>query len=161
MQCPYCRADNDRVIDSRSAGDGVSIRRRRECLGCGQRFTTYERPDVAPRMVVKKDGSRECFSREKILRGMITACEKRHITLDQLNKVVDSIEQELFDGHEREVDTASIGERVSQALRDLDQVAYVRFTSVYREFADINEFLEALTPLLKKDRPHGRDPGSS
>ncbi len=157
MQCPFCRASRGRVLDSRTVGAEMAIRRRRACLACGQRFTTYERPEIAPRMVVKKNGSRECYSREKVLRGMMTACEKRQITLEQLNRVVDRIEIELFDGQEKEIHTSKIGERVSQALKDLDQVAYVRFTSVYREFADIHEFVDALKPLLNKDAREGRE----
>jgi transcriptional repressor NrdR len=125
------------------------VRRRRVCLNkrCGRRFTTYERPDVAARMVVKKDGSREIYSREKVLRGMMTACEKRQISVEELNRVADGIEVELFDGSETEVRTSEIGEKVSEALRVLDQVAYVRFTSVYREFADIQAFEKMLQSL--------------
>ncbi len=153
MKCPFCKAES-RVVDSRTVGGAsgagdIAVRRRRVCTNkrCGKRFTTYERPEVAPRMVVKKDGSRECYSREKVLRGMMTACEKRHISTEQLNRVVDRIESEIFDGSELEVRTNEIGERVSGALRELDQVAYVRFTSVYRDFADIREFEQMLRTL--------------
>ena len=155
MQCPYCRAQDGRVVDSRSVSDGTAIRRRRACLACGKRFTTYERPETSPRMVVKKDDSREAYSREKILRGMIKACEKRRISSEQLNSVVDLMESTLFDGSETEVAASVIGEYVSQALKELDQVAYVRFTSVYRDFRDVREFLEALSPLINKDGANG------
>ena len=152
MQCPFCRAENDRVVDSRTVDNGTAVRRRRLCLACDQRFTTYERPEVAPRIVVKKDGSRESFSREKVLRGMIRACEKRHINQEQLSRVGDQIEGDVLDRNEREVNSSTIGEWVSAALRELDQVAYVRFTSVYREFGDIRDFIKALTPVLNTGR---------
>lgn len=127
----------------------VAVRRRRICtnLKCGKRFTTYERPEVTPRMVVKKDGVRERYSREKVLRGMMTACEKRHISTAELSQVVDWVEIDVFGGNELEVETVAIGERVSAALRELDQVAYVRFTSVYRDFADLQEFEHMLKNL--------------
>lgn len=158
MKCPFCKG-NSRVVDSRSVGNAMAVRRRRLCLSrkCGKRFTTYERPEVAPRMVVKKDGARECYSRDKVLRGMITACEKRRISLDQLNRIVDEVEVELFNGSELEIPASNIGERVSAALKELDQVAYVRFTSVYREFADIREFEQALQTLRGKDLRGGND----
>ena len=155
MQCPYCRAQNGRVVDSRSVNDGEAIRRRRVCLDCRKRFTTFERPELAPRMVVKKDNSREAYSREKILRGMIKACEKRQISHEQINGVIDGLETTLFDGTDVEVPASSIGEHVSHALRELDQVAYVRFTSVYRDFRDVREFLDALSPLISKDGNNG------
>ena len=167
MICPFCKSDS-RVVDSRmvrSKGnvESVAVRRRRVCMDpdCGKRFTTYERPEVAPRMVVKKDGSRECYSRDKVLRGMMRACEKRRISLEQLNDALDDIEGAVFNDSVFEAPTAEIGEGVSLALRELDQVAFVRFTSVYREFADIGEFEHALRTLRRKESPSGIDPRSS
>lgn len=160
MRCPYCREDNDQVVDSRTASDGTSIRRRRRCKECGRRFTTYERHEIKSRMVVKKNDTCAAYSRDKVLRGMITACEKRQVGLPELNEAIDAIESELFDGQERAVPTSRIGQKVSDALRELDHVAYVRFTSVYREFADIREFLETLTPLLKDNAPGDGEPAA-
>ena len=149
MQCPFCRADEDRVVDSRSIGDGNAIRRRRKCLACSKRFTTYERTEVQPRVVIKKDSSRESFSREKILTGMIKACEKRNISLHDLENQAARIEAEIFEQHDSEVSTRVIGEKVGDALKEIDHVAYVRFASVYREFKDVNAFLEELIPLVR------------
>jgi transcriptional repressor NrdR len=148
MQCLVCKQDKDRVVDSRSCGSGGAIRRRRECLSCGRRFTTYERPEVTLRMVVKKDGRRESFSREKVLRGMRIACQKRQISAEQLTRIVDRLEMELFGDCDREVSARAIGERVIEELKGLDKVAYVRFASVYREFTDVVEFANALLPFL-------------
>jgi len=149
MQCPFCKVDDDRVIDSRSIGEGNAIRRRRSCAACGKRFTTYERIEVAPRVVVKKDSSRETFTRDKILSGMIQACQKRNISLEELEGVASKIEAEIFEEHDSEVPTTVIGERVSNALKKLDHVAFVRFASVYREFKDVKEFLAELMPLMR------------
>lgn len=149
MQCPFCRTDEDRVVDSRTIGDGNAIRRRRKCLACGKRFTTYERTEEPPRVVVKKDSSRESFSRVKILDGMIKACQKRNISLHDLESLAARIEAEIFEEHDSEVSTKVIGEKVSEALKKIDHVAYVRFASVYREFKDLNAFLEELIPLVR------------
>lgn len=149
MQCPFCRTDEDRVLDSRTIGEGNAIRRRRKCLACGKRFTTYERTEAAPRVVIKKDSSRELFSREKILTGMIKACHKRNTSLDELEGVAAKIEAEIYEEFESEVSTKVIGEKVSEALKDIDHVAFVRFASVYRDFKDVTEFLNELIPLVK------------
>ena len=149
MQCPFCKVDEDRVIDSRSIGEGSVIRRRRKCLACGRRFTTYERTEAAPRIVVKKDSRRESFSRSKILSGMLKACHKRNISLEELEGVASKIEAAIFEEYDSEVSTKVIGEKVSEALKDVDHVAYVRFASVYREFKDLKEFLRELLPLVR------------
>jgi len=151
MQCPFCKVDEDRVIDSRSIGEGNAIRRRRKCLTCGKRFTTYERTEAQPRVVVKKDSSREAFSREKILAGMIQACHKRNISLHDLENVAAKIEAEIFEQFDSEVSTKVIGEKVSDALKEIDHVAFVRFASVYREFKDVKEFLNELIPLVRSN----------
>jgi transcriptional repressor NrdR len=148
MQCARCKADNDRVVDSRSCGGGGVIRRRRECLSCGFRFTTYERPETPQRMVIKKDGRREAFNREKILGGLRIACQKRPISNEQLLGIVDRIETHLLADADGEVETRQIGEKVIEELKALDKVAYVRFASVYREFTDVGEFVDALLPFL-------------
>jgi transcriptional repressor NrdR len=149
MQCQSCKADNDRVVDSRACSNGEAIRRRRECLSCGKRFTTYERPEVPSRNVIKKDGRREAFSREKLLRGMRIACQKRPISDEQLAGIVGRIETDLFGDCDGEKATREIGERVTEELKVLDKVAYVRFASVYRQFTDVGEFVEALLPFLR------------
>lgn len=148
MKCPYCGEQESRVVDSRHAEESASIRRRRECLTCGKRFTTYETVERMPLVVVKKDGSRQSFDRGKVLGGMIRACEKRPVPLARLEKVAAEIEQELQNSMEREISTEVIGERVMENLRTIDQVAYVRFASVYRQFKDIDSFMEELTKLL-------------
>ena len=148
MKCPYCGFNESKVIDSRPADENNSIRRRRECLSCARRFTTYETVESLPVVVVKKDGSRQSFDREKVLGGMIRACEKRPVPLARLEKVAAEIEQELQNSMEREISTEVIGERVMENLRAIDQVAYVRFASVYRQFKDIDSFMEELTKLL-------------
>lgn len=150
VRCPYCKQDNDRVIDSRSSADGYSIRRRRECLDCARRFTTYERMEETPLRVVKKDGSRVPFDRARILQGMLKACEKRPVALEQLEEITARIERQLAEMFDREVSSKYIGQLVMDELRRLDQVAYVRFASVYREFKDIAQFLEELKPMLEK-----------
>lgn len=148
MKCPYCGYLESKVVDSRPADEGASIRRRRECLSCHKRFTTYETMESLPLMVIKKDGSRQSFDRGKVLGGMIRACEKRPVPLARLEKVAAEIEQELQNSMEREISTEVIGERVMENLRTIDQVAYVRFASVYRQFKDIDSFMEELTKLL-------------
>jgi transcriptional repressor NrdR len=148
MKCLFCKIDDDKVINSRASTDGLSVKRRRECLNCGRRSTTYERVEESPVRVIKKDGSRINFDRNKILSGLLKACEKRPVSTDLLETVVSEIESVIYDKFEREVETTSIGELVMQHLRILDKVAYVRFASVYREFKDINEFINELTPLM-------------
>lgn len=147
MRCPYCDQNDDRVVDSRESKDGGTIRRRRECLACGRRFTSYEQIEDIPYMVVKNDDSREEFDRRKLLSGLRKACEKRPVSAKQLDAVVDDIESELHDREEREMSTREIGERVMKALRELDQVAYVRFASVYRRFDDVDSFVQELQEL--------------
>lgn len=149
MICPFCGANRDRVIDSREAADGGVIRRRRECEKCRQRFTTYERVEEAPVLVVKRDGSRESFDRQKVLSGVVKACQKRPIPLEKIEALVDEVEREIVRGAEREVSSVKVGERVMRHLHALDGVAYVRFASVYRSFKDINEFMTELKDLLE------------
>lgn len=148
MRCPFCRVDNDRVIDSRAGDDGASIRRRRECLDCKKRFTTYERVERQMLSVVKKGGDREPFEREKIKRGLAKACWKRPISEEQIEMAVSALESELYGTYETDVPSRVLGERVMELLRGLDQVAFVRFASVYREFKDIRDFVEELEPIL-------------
>jgi len=150
MKCPYCKNDNDKVVDSRSAEEASVIRRRRECLECGRRYTTYERVEEIPLRVVKKDGTRVPFDRSKILLGLHKACEKRPVSAETLEAVVQEIENEIYERSEKEVPSKVIGELVMKKLRQLDQVAYVRFASVYREFKDPTQFLEELRPMLEK-----------
>ena len=150
MRCPYCGYSESKVIDSRPADEGASIRRRRECLSCGKRFTTYETVESLPMVVVKKDGSRQSFERRKVLGGMIRACEKRPVSLGALETIADEIEQDLQNSMEREVSTEDIGEKVMDRLRSVDQVAYVRFASVYRQFKDIDTFMAELNKLLSE-----------
>ena len=148
MKCPYCGYAESKVIDSRPADEGATIRRRRECLACQKRFTTYEFMERLPLIVIKRDGSRQTFDRMKLLNGMIRACEKRPVPMSALEEVADQIEQELQNSLEREISTTEIGEKVMSHLKDVDEVAYVRFASVYRQFKDINTFMEELTKLL-------------
>ena len=148
MKCPYCGHPESKVIDSRPADENASIRRRRECLSCARRFTTYETVESLPIVVIKKDGSRQSFDRQKVLRGMIRACEKRPVALAELERIADEIEQELQKSMEREIRTEVIGEKVMERLRKVDQVAYVRFASVYRQFKDIDTFMAELNKLL-------------
>ena len=152
MRCPYCSYSESKVIDSRPAEEGTTIRRRRECLSCGKRFTTYEIIERLPLLVIKRDGSRQSFDRMKVIGGMVKACEKRPVPVDQIERVADEIEQELQSSLEREVSSAQIGEMIMDRLKDLDQVAYVRFASVYRQFKDINTFMDELNKLLKESR---------
>jgi transcriptional repressor NrdR len=148
MVCPFCGNDNDRVIDSRPTDEGTSIRRRRECTKCLKRYTTYEKVESIPFMVIKKDKNRQPFSREKLLNGIMKACEKRPISVNEIEKMVDEIEAELMNTLQREVTSRDIGEMVMAKLKQMDDVAYVRFASVYRQFKDINTFMEELHKLL-------------
>ncbi len=150
MTCPFCGHKQDRVIDSRESKEGDVIRRRRECLKCARRFTTYERSDEIPYMVVKRDGRREKFDRQKILEGLLKACEKRPIPMPKLAEVVDEVESKLADSAEREISTTEVGELLMRRLRTLDKIAYVRFASVYRDFQDVEAFLVELKDLLQR-----------
>ena len=149
MKCPYCGYLESKVVDSRPADEGASIRRRRECLACHKRFTTYEMMESLPLMVIKKDGSRQSFDRNKILGGLVRACEKRPVSFDTLENIALEIEQNLQSRIEREVSSLAIGEQVMERLKHVDQVAYVRFASVYRQFKDLNTFVEELNKLLE------------
>ncbi|MBL7092008.1 MAG: transcriptional repressor NrdR [Candidatus Omnitrophica bacterium] len=151
MKCPYCGNVEDKVVDSRLAAEGNSIRRRRECLKCERRFTTYERIEEAPLMVVKKDGRREPFERKKILAGLVKACEKRPISMESLEGLVDKIEFTLQKDYEKEVKSKEIGELAMKMLQGLDEIAYVRFASVYRQFKDVGQFMKELRGLLDKE----------
>lgn len=148
MVCPFCGHREDKVIDSRESKEGDSIRRRRECLACERRFTTYERCDEVPYMVIKKDGRREKFDRQKVLNGLLRACEKRPISMGKLAQLVDEVENSLLEASDRELATTLIGERLMDSLRGLDKIAYVRFASVYRDFQDVEEFLSELKNLM-------------
>lgn len=150
MKCPYCSHPESKVVDSRPAEEGNSIRRRRECLGCHKRFTTYEVLESLPLVVVKKDGSRQSFDRNKLLGGLIRACEKRPVPYSVLEEMIDEIEQVLQNKMEREVASSEIGELVMERLKKVDEVAYVRFASVYRQFKDINTFMNELSKLLEE-----------
>ncbi|MBI1883684.1 MAG: transcriptional repressor NrdR [Chlamydiae bacterium] len=149
MKCPFCSHLEDKVVDSRESGEGDSTRRRRECLKCGRRFTTYEKIEEIPLKVVKKDNTREDYDRRKILNGILKACEKRPVSVEQIEGMVDEIEREIEKGYEQEVHSKEIGELVMAKLHNLDEVAYVRFASVYRQFKDVNEFMEVIKKLLK------------
>lgn len=150
MKCPYCGAIDSRVIDSRPTDDGERIRRRRECIECRKRFTTYEVLETVPLMVVKRDKSREAFDRQKLLNGMLRACEKRPVSYQQLENAVNIIEQKLMSGYDREVTSMQVGELTMDELKKIDEVAYVRFASVYRQFQDINTFMDELKEMLNK-----------
>lgn len=150
MRCPFCDAMDSRVLDSRPAEAGSAVRRRRECGECGRRFTTYERVDELPLVVVKKDGRRETFDRQKLLAGLITACQKRPVSTTALEDMAGEIERELRSTMEREVHSSDIGEQVMRRLHDLDEVAYVRFASVYREFRDVDEFMREIEQLVTR-----------
>ena len=152
MRCPFCSESRDRVVDSRESRDGATIRRRRECVSCGRRFTSYEQIEDIPYLVVKHDGSREEFSRKKLLGGLLKACEKRPVPLKRLEAIVDQAEGMLHDREDREISTREIGAFVMEELRALDPVAYVRFASVYRRFEDVGAFMDVLTPLLPTDK---------
>jgi transcriptional repressor NrdR len=152
MKCPYCGFAQDRVVDSRESKEADSIRRRRECERCSKRFTTYERIDEIPYMVVKKDGRREKFDRQKVLSGLLHACEKRKVSASQLQQIVDEIEGFVVDSPERERSTSEVGELIMERLKAIDTVAYIRFASVYRDFKDVREFKEELEELLKGNK---------
>jgi transcriptional repressor NrdR len=156
MRCPFCGDGESRVIDSRAAEEGSSIRRRRECLQCLRRFTTYEVVEESPLMVIKKDGRRELFDRSKLMNGLLRACEKRPIPLGVVETVVDKVEKEIRNLMEREVSSRLIGETAMRYLKDIDQVAYVRFASVYRQFADIQNFMQELETLMKAQAAKGQ-----
>ncbi|WP_462268911.1 transcriptional regulator NrdR [Desulfobacter sp.] len=155
MKCPYCGNSNTRVVDSRPGKIEFEVRRRRECQACGWRFTTYERVEQVPVMIVKKDNRREAFDREKVMRGIQKACEKRAISVNQIEQIVDEIEQDLRESRDREVLSKVVGEKIINALKNLDDVAYVRFASVYREFKDVTDFIQELESLIHKE--HGSD----
>ncbi len=149
MKCPYCGWQEDKVIDSRSSQEGDAIRRRRECSKCQRRFTTYEHIEQVPLMVIKKDGRRELFDKKRILTGVMKACEKRPISMDKIEIMIDEIERYLQKNYEKEVKSREIGELLMEKLRDFDEVAYVRFASVYREFKDLSQFMKEVKQLLK------------
>ena len=151
MRCPYCENEDSKVIDSRHTEDGRAIRRRRECEKCGKRFTTYEKVEEVFFMVVKRDGSRESFDRNKVLNGIVRACEKRPVTMEQMESVVSEVERGLNNMMEKEISSSFIGEVVMEKLKDLDEVAYVRFASVYRQFKDVNTFIAEIEKLLGSD----------
>ena len=150
MKCPFCGGFDSKVVDSRPTEDGERIRRRRECIGCGKRFTTFEVVETTPIMVKKKDGSIQAFNRDKLLNGMIKSCEKRKVSREALERAVDSIEYKIVNSLKNEISSIELGEMVMEELKKLDEVAYVRFASVYRQFSDINTFMEELTQLLNK-----------
>lgn len=150
MRCPFCGHAEDKVIDSRPAEEGAAIRRRRECLNCSSRFTTYEKIENLPLLVIKKDGSRQAFSREKLMAGIIKSCEKRPVSTSQIEELVNSIENYCQNCLKREISSKEIGEKVMAGLKDIDEVAYVRFASVYRQFKDVSSFLHELNEILKK-----------
>ena len=150
MKCPFCSHPESKVVDSRPSDEGASIRRRRECLDCHKRFTTYEMMESLPMVVIKKDGSRQTFDRSKLLNSMLRACEKRTVSFDTLQRIADEIEQALQNEMDREISSARIGELVMEKLKDVDEVSYVRFASVYRQFKDINTFMSELSKLLQE-----------
>ena len=152
MKCPKCGFIESKVIDSRPADDYLSIRRRRECLDCQNRFTTYEKMEALPFVVVKKDGTREQYDRNKIIKGIMKACEKRPVSMEQIDKLAMDIETELFATSQNEISSSAIGEEIMKQLKNTDEVAYVRFASVYRHFKDINTFMEELKSLLKEQK---------
>jgi transcriptional repressor NrdR len=163
MKCPFCSHINDKVVDSRESKEGESIRRRRECLHCEKRFTTYERIDEIPYMVIKKDGRREKFERQKVLAGVLRACEKRPISMGKMEQLVNEVETYVIDSPDRERTTSEVGSMIMQGLKALDKVAYIRFASVYRDFKDVNEFREELESLLhvKEVKPKGKKVGKA
>ncbi|NLY86865.1 MAG: transcriptional repressor NrdR [Tissierellia bacterium] len=156
MKCPFCSFHESKVVDSRPTEEGQAIRRRRECISCGRRFTTYEKIEQIPLMVVKKDGNRQTFDRNKILNGIIKACEKRPVPMEKIESLVDEIEKSLYNSMEKEVTSKVIGEMVMNKLKDIDHVAYVRFASVYRQFKDLNSFMEELKNLLDENSDNRR-----
>lgn len=152
MRCPFCNYEETKVVDSRPADQGNMIRRRRECFECAKRFTTYEKIESLPLMVIKKDRSLEPFDREKLINGLLKACEKRPVSIDQIEALVDNIESQISNTLKREVESQEIGEMLMDALKDLDEIAYVRFASVYRQFKDVNTFINELKKLLKENK---------
>ena len=153
MKCPFCNHMEDKVVDSRESKEGDAIRRRRECLGCERRFTTYERIDEVPYMVIKKDGRREKFDRQKVLGGLLKACEKRPVSMGRLSELVNRVESKVSDSPDREISTTEIGEYLMEHLRNLDKIAYVRFASVYRDFQDEEAFFNELKTLMRHKLP--------
>ena len=153
MKCPFCADTENKVIDSRLSKEGYVIRRRRECLACNRRFTTYERIEEIPLMIIKKDGRREEFNRDKIRSGITKACEKRNVSMNSIEDFLDELEQELRETGKKEISSSIVGERVIKRLHDLDEIAYVRFASVYREFKDVNDFVQELKLMLENNRP--------
>lgn len=150
MRCPYCGCEDSRVVDSRPTDDGERIRRRRECFNCMKRFTTYEIVESTPMMVIKRDNSREPFNREKLTNGILRACEKRPVSVDDIETVIDKVEVKVYGNADREISSAMVGEYAMECLKDLDEVAYVRFASVYKQFKDIHSFMEELQKLLNE-----------
>ena len=150
MKCPFCNHNEDKVVDSRETSEGLAIRRRRECLNCGKRYTTYESVEKMPLMVVKKDGRREAFNRQKILNGLLLSCQKRPVSMEKLEDLVSEVEAEIQKKFEQEVEARQVGEIVIEKLAALDDVAYVRFASVYRQFKDVNQFMRELRDILGK-----------
>ena len=157
MKCPYCGDEESKVIDSRPTEDGERIRRRRECLRCRKRFTTYEVVETLPLMVIKKDNSREAFDRQKLLNGMLRSCEKRPVSYQTLEKAVSNIEQTLLNSYDREVSSVRIGELTMQELKKIDEVAYVRFASVYRQFTDVSSFMDELNKLVLEGKARAKE----
>ena len=149
MRCPFCSCQDDKVVDSRPADEGMTIRRRRECVKCGARFTTYEKIEMVPLMVIKKDGTRQSFDRNKIMNGLVKACEKRPVSITEIEALVDEIESSLYNSMKKEITSVEIGEIIMHQLKTLDEVAYVRFASVYRQFKDIDTFMEELKKIMK------------
>lgn len=150
MRCPKCNFDETKVLDSRQTDDGFKIRRRRECISCGQRFTTYEKIEEMQLLVIKRDGNRQGYNRDKIINGLIRACEKRPISLSQIENIAENVEKQLYNNFQTEVSTEQIGEIVMNELKNIDDVAYVRFASVYKQFKDINTFMEELKRILNE-----------
>lgn len=150
MKCPYCECDESKVVDSRPIEEGQAIRRRRECVKCSKRFTTYENVEKIPLMIIKKDGTRQIYNRGKLLNGLIRACEKRPVSIEQMEDLIDDIEKTLYNSMEKEITTDYIGELVMDRLKCIDEVAYVRFASVYRQFKDINTFRDELEKIIKE-----------
>lgn len=161
MKCPYCGNLNNKVVNSRLTADELSIRRRRECLECAERFTTYEHVEQTPVLVVKRDGRRQTFDRQKLVTGLMRACEKRPVSLDSIEKLVTAVERELNNAMEKEISSLRLGEMVLSRLRAIDEVAYVRFASVYRQFRDINEFGEEIKSLIESQEHQPTAPSSS
>lgn len=150
MKCPYCEYEESKVVDSRPIDDGHVIRRRRECMKCNKRFTTYENIEEIPLIIIKKDGNRQVYNRNKLLNGIIRACEKRPVSIEQMEQIADDIEKTLYNSMEKEITTIYVGELVMDRLKDIDEVAYVRFASVYRQFKDLNTFMDELEKLIRE-----------